>query len=87
MGAVVPVEALAVPPVIFPDTPEIVGAGHQKVAPETDGLVVRARLAALPLQSVCTNPEVTDGVGFTVTTKVDGVPVQLPGAGLVGVKT
>jgi len=87
MGAEVPGDTRAVPPVIFPDPPEIVGADHQNVAPVTEGLVVSVRFAAVPLQIVCTNPDVTDGVGFTVTTSVEGVPVQLPGAGVVGVKT
>ena len=49
IGAALPGDVLAVPPVIPPVT---VGAGHQKVVPETEGVVVRARLAAVPLQFV-----------------------------------
>jgi len=35
IGAVLPVDVRAVPPVIFPDPFEMVGAGHQNVVPGT----------------------------------------------------
>jgi hypothetical protein len=72
---------------MLPDTPEIEGAGHQNVVFKTGGVVVSARFDAVPLQIVCASPPVTVGVGLTVTTSVEGVPAQLPGAGPVGVNT
>ena len=47
---------------------------------------VNARLAAVPLQMVCTRPELTMGFGLTVITTATGNPVHPPTpAGAVGV--
>jgi hypothetical protein len=82
MGAELP-ELRAVPPVIPPVT---VGAGQVKVVPATSGVVVMVREAVAPLQSDWVNPVVTDGVAFTVTVRVDGVPAHVIGPGPVGVR-
>ena len=50
MGAIVPGADLAVPPVMFPGAPEIVGAGHENVVPLTSGVVVSGRFAEVLLQ-------------------------------------
>ena len=86
IGSVLPVD-LAKPPVTVPTEPSVVGAGHVNVVPATSGVVVRVKLAAIPLQIDCCNPTVTAGVGFTVTTNVEDAPGQLVGLGPVGVNT
>ena len=69
----VPGQERAAPPVKLPGN---VGAAQQKVELATAFDVVKARLVATPEHTVCVNPDVKTGFGFTLTITFTAAPAQ-----------
>jgi hypothetical protein len=84
IGSAFPGEDLAVPPVIPDPDGVIVGAGYQNVVPVT--VELNPMEVVNPLQKVWEEGVAdTVGVGWTVTSNVNGFPAQNVGDGPVGV--
>ena len=77
MGSVFPGVSLKPPPVMLaaPKGPVTIGAGYQKVVPET--LLVNTIFIGRPLQIVCVGVVVTVAVGLTVMVNVCTGPSQV----------